>query len=237
MAERKYINFTVRILHDYPYTVFGATSSATCANYAMRQTAKDNNAHLYSDKIVQTIAENFYMDNCLKFFHSVNETITLSVQLTQLLKKGGFHLTKWLNNSREILQRISQERKNHVLLDVTKIGDGVSKVFGVKLIIKGAATVRKVLAQYLQCKLRNAPSGQQFISELPKCRLTPNKPPFYFSVVKYFVPFIVKQARSNVKRWDCIFACLTTRVVHAEVTSTYSRLIYKRFKKIYWKTR
>ena len=38
--------------------VFGATSSPTCANYAMQQTAKDN-AHLYSDEVVQTVAENF----------------------------------------------------------------------------------------------------------------------------------------------------------------------------------
>ena len=79
--------------------VFGATSSPTRANYGMQQTAKDN-AHLYSDEVVQTVAENFYMVDCLKSLYSVNEAITLSVQLTKLLKKGGFHLTKWLSNSR-----------------------------------------------------------------------------------------------------------------------------------------
>ena len=52
--------------------VFGATSSPTCVNYAMQQTAKDN-AHLYSDKVLQTVAENFYMDDCSKSLHSVNE--------------------------------------------------------------------------------------------------------------------------------------------------------------------
>ena len=79
--------------------VFGATLSPTCANYATQQTAKDN-AHLYFDEVVLTVAENFYMDDCLKCFYSVNEAITLSVQLTKLLKKGGFHLTKWLSNSK-----------------------------------------------------------------------------------------------------------------------------------------
>ena len=34
-------------------------------------------------------------------------------------------------------------------------------------IIKGAATVRKVLGQCFQCK-KNAPVGNQFMSELPK---------------------------------------------------------------------
>ena len=109
--------------------VFGATSSPTCANYAMQQTTKDN-AHLYSDKVVQTVAKNFYIDDCLKSFHSINEAITL--KLTELLKKGKFHLTKWLSNSKEVLTKISQESKNNIILDVTKIGDGVQKVLGIE---------------------------------------------------------------------------------------------------------
>ena len=75
--------------------VFEATSSPTCANYAMQQTDK-NNVHLYSDEVVQTVAENFYMDDCLKSLHSVNEAITLSVQLTKLQKKGGFDVFVWV---------------------------------------------------------------------------------------------------------------------------------------------
>ena len=89
-------------------------------------------------------------------------------------------------------------------------------------IIKGAAIVRKVLGQCFQCKRRNTPAGNQFMSELPKCRLTPNKPPFYFTGVDYFGPFFVKQARSHVKRWGCIFTCLTTRALHIEVAPTLS---------------
>ena len=89
--------------------VFGATSSPICSNYAMQQTEKDN-AHLYSDEVVQTVAKHFYMDDCLKSLYSVNEAITLSVQLTKLLNKGGFHLTKWLNNSKKVLAKISQSK-------------------------------------------------------------------------------------------------------------------------------
>ena len=44
--------------------------------------AKDN-AHLYSDKVVQMVAENFYMDDCLKSLHFVNEAIALSVQIVK----------------------------------------------------------------------------------------------------------------------------------------------------------
>ena len=85
-----------------------------------------------------------------------------------------------------------------------------------------APTVRKVLGQCSQCKRRNAPAGNQLMSKLPKCRLKPKKTPFYFTNVDYFGPFLVKQARSNMKRWGCIFTCLTTRAVHIEVAPTLS---------------
>ena len=70
----------------------------------MQQMAEDN-AHLYSDKVVQMVTENFYMDDCLKSLHFVNEAIILSVQLTKLLKTGRFYLTKWLSNSKEVFNK------------------------------------------------------------------------------------------------------------------------------------
>ena len=85
-----------------------------------------------------------------------------------------------------------------------------------------AATVRKVLGQCSQCKKSNALTENQFMSELPKCRLTPYKPQFYFTGVDYFGPFFVKQARSYVKRWGCIFTCLTTGAMRIEVAPTLS---------------
>ena len=84
-------------------------------------------------------------------------------------------------------------------------------------IVKGAATVRKVLGKCILCRRRNARAGQQMMSDLPKERVTPCNPPFYFSGVDYFGPFVVRQGRSDVKRYGCIFTCLTTRAVHIEV--------------------
>ena len=78
-------------------------------------------------------------------------------------------------------------------------------------IIKGAATVRKVLGQCLLCKRRNARAGQQIMSDLPNSRLAANKPPFYFTGEDYFGPMFVKQGRAMVKRWGCLFTCMTVR--------------------------
>lgn len=49
---------------------------------------------------------NFYMDDLLKSVPTTDEAIRLAHQLIDLLKKGGFRLTKWLSNSREVIQAL-----------------------------------------------------------------------------------------------------------------------------------
>ena len=43
--------------------LFGAVSSAPCANFALRKTAADNQAD-FSNEVVRTVAQNFYVDDC-----------------------------------------------------------------------------------------------------------------------------------------------------------------------------
>lgn len=43
--------------------LFGAVSSPSIANFALRQTADDNQKH-YSDEVMKTTKANFYMDDC-----------------------------------------------------------------------------------------------------------------------------------------------------------------------------
>ncbi len=45
--------------------LFGAVSSPSCASFALRKTADDNQCD-FPPKVVQTVKENFYFGDCLK---------------------------------------------------------------------------------------------------------------------------------------------------------------------------
>lgn len=89
---------------EYKMTVhlFGATSSPSCANYALKRTADDNRSKS-SPEAVDTIHNNFYIDDCLKSVKSATQAIALYKDLKALCASGGFNLTKWTSNSREFL--------------------------------------------------------------------------------------------------------------------------------------
>ena len=56
------------------------------------------------------------------------------------------------------------------------------------------------------------------MAEFPPARLQMNSHPFAYTGVDYFGPLIIRQKRSNVKRYGCLFTCLTTRAIHLEVS-------------------
>ena len=56
------------------------------------------------------------------------------------------------------------------------------------------------------------------MADLPKDRLTVDKPPFTFVGVDCFGPFTVKRARYLVKRYGILLTCLVIRAIHIEVS-------------------
>lgn len=89
---------------------FGATSSPSCAMFELRRTAEDNQNKSSSER-VETILNNFYVDNCLKPVDTNAKAIVMVEELTALCATRGFHLTKWASNSRELLATIPEEEK------------------------------------------------------------------------------------------------------------------------------
>ena len=84
-------------------------------------------------------------------------------------------------------------------------------------IIKGRLAVRRVIGSCFPCKKLGAVRGEQLMADLPKERLMSGDPPFSHIGVDYFGPLYVRQGRSNVKRYGCLFTCLVIRAVHIEV--------------------
>ena len=71
--------------------------------------------------------------------------------------------------------------------------------------------MRKSIGNCYWCKRRNSAVGKQLMADIPLCRLQFDHPAFFNVGVDYFGPLSVKQGRSTVKKYGCIFTCLTIR--------------------------
>ena len=89
--------------------LFGGVSSPSCANFALKKTA-ENNRSTFSPEAVHTVKHNFYVDDCLKSVATDESAICLSKELRELLSKG-FRLTKWLSNSRRVVESIPEAER------------------------------------------------------------------------------------------------------------------------------
>ncbi|KAK4326945.1 hypothetical protein Pmani_002549 [Petrolisthes manimaculis] len=118
---------------EYRMTVhlFGANSLPSCANYALRRTAKDYGHHLPEAK--QTILNNFYVDDCLKSAETEEEVIHIAHDVKALCAKGGFNLTKFVSNSRSLLKSLPSEHhgKTFKELDLCRDCLPVEKALGI----------------------------------------------------------------------------------------------------------
>jgi hypothetical protein len=54
------------------------------------------------------VGKSIYVDDILGGAATENEVTTLRTQITELMEKGGFHLTKWLSNSGDIMKSIPE---------------------------------------------------------------------------------------------------------------------------------
>ena len=133
--------------------LFGGTSSPSCANFALKKTAQDNKAD-FNPETIQTVERNFYVDDCLKSVPTEDAAVTLADQLRELLARGGFKLTKWLSNSKRVLESLPEsERAAKVKgLDFDKLpverALGVqwnvsSDTFGFSIVIKDRPATRR----------------------------------------------------------------------------------------------
>ena len=86
-------------------------------------------------------------------------------------------------------------------------------------IIKANTAVRHEISKCVFCRRNYGRPNEQKMADLPKNRISP-APPFTYTGVDYFGPFIIKEGRKEVKRYGALFTCLVSRAVHIEVASS-----------------
>ncbi|XP_050394219.1 uncharacterized protein LOC126812082 [Patella vulgata] len=106
-------------LDEYVMTVhiFGAADSPCSANSALLRTAKDNELE-FDTEAVKTIENNFYVDDLLKSFSTPEAAIDIGHQVVDICKNGGFKLTKFLSNDRNVLGTFPSELRADPTLDL-----------------------------------------------------------------------------------------------------------------------
>ena len=97
--------------------VFGGTSSPSCCNYALKQTAYDNRSRYQTD-VMDTLNRNFYVDDLLRSVKDVKTAIRLLHDVTSMCADGGFWLTKLVSNRTEVLDSIPEEARRTGVKDV-----------------------------------------------------------------------------------------------------------------------
>ena len=113
--------------------LFGATSSPSVANFALKQAANDYEAQFGHDA-AKFIREDFYVDDGLKSVPSPKDAIDLLMKSKALCKMGGFNLHKFLSNSKEVLAAIAPEEMNNTIksLDLSKDTLPIERTLGVE---------------------------------------------------------------------------------------------------------
>ena len=100
------------------FHIFGATSSPSVAGFALRETARENFSSA-DEATISTVHKNFYEDDLLKSVPNVKEAIELISQLRNLLFSGGFHLTKFVNNQREVVDSVPPDCRANSLKNLS----------------------------------------------------------------------------------------------------------------------
>jgi hypothetical protein len=108
--------------------------------------------------------------------------------------------------------REQHEIKGHAGREFT-----LSSVMSKYWVIGASKIIRDVIDRCVTCSKIRQTTVQQRMADLPKDRVTPGTIPFASVGCDYFGSFHVKRGRGRVKRYGCIFTCLSTRSVHLEV--------------------
>ena len=120
-------------VYEMQVMIFGAASSPCTANYILRKTADDNRDDpSFSTTTLETVEKNVYMDDLLKSVPDNTTAVKLQRELTSLLARGGFRLTKWSSSSRAVLAQIADSERTRPSLNLDLEDLPVERLLGLQ---------------------------------------------------------------------------------------------------------
>ena len=77
--------------------------------------------------------------------------------------------------------------------------------------------LRNIKSRFVPCRIYSAVVQVPIMADLPREKVEKVDFPFTYVGVDYFGPIEVKYMRKILKRWVCVFTCLSTRAIHLEM--------------------
>ena len=108
--------------HKMCVHVFGDTSSPSCGNYVLKRTAIDREDQ-FRKAAAMTLQDSFYVDDLLKSLDNEKEAIKLIMNVKAMHESGGFKLTKFLSNSKQVFQSVDEADRRQGVKDKDLMGD------------------------------------------------------------------------------------------------------------------
>ena len=86
--------------------------------------------------------------------------------------------------------------------------------------VRARILAKLTIKDCLLCKQKRLKPAVPVMADLPEFRLSASSGAFHHTGLDYFGPIYVKIRRSLVKRWGCLFTCLSIRAVHLELAES-----------------
>ena len=135
--------------------LFGATTSPSCANFALKQAANDFEGE-YGREAANFIRNDFYVDDGLKSVPTVTSAIELVNNVKAMCHQGGFNPQKFILNNKDVIKCIPDsdraEGVKEIDLDLDTLP--LERTLGVQWCIESDSFKFSVVLQDKPCRRR-----------------------------------------------------------------------------------